>query len=465
MKRDVQEKTAEKVRRMLVSAGAALLLGGCAPVADSPAPTTAEESRATETVAAVERPANSVPSSLKTRLEAAIEQVRQRELYTNNAFWTIFHGILGLGPGLALTDPNTQTKVNALDYIFGGNFAYGEIRGMRFIPTDAGLDVQTGPTFVGQGHQDQFIAEIAQWDTPPDKKVVVYGREYSLMDFVHEVKAHSRPTGQELSWAIVVLAQYIGTDFEWTNRFGEKLHFEDVVRFELDASVNQAACGGTHRLFGLTWAYHLHMKNGGKREGIWKEVADKLDQHVAMAKEYQNPDGAFSSLYFRGKGSTTDPKDRLGAAGHTLEWLAAWLPDDQLREQWMQDGANAVALMILDIQSSEMESGALYHATHGLILYYRRVFGWEKFESQLEPTLAEQNGGFSRPTSQSGIPVPPPEPKDEPTTGGDATSTTDSDGNSKPAPTESPTSKTGANKAENPAVTPVSANSPPTSPK
>ncbi|MFO0944395.1 MAG: hypothetical protein U1D30_00385 [Planctomycetota bacterium] len=446
-------------KRWMIATSAALLLGGCAPVADSPAPSASEVAKSAEVVAV--KPQTPLPASLKTRLEAAIEQVRQRELYTNNAFWTIFHGILGLGPGLAITDPNTQTKVNALDYVFGGNFAYGEIRGMRFIPTSAGLDVQTGPTFIGQGHQDQFIAEIAQWNTPPDKKVIVYGREYTLMDFVHEVKAHVRPTGQELSWAIVVLAQYIGTDFEWTNRFGEKLHYNDVVRFELEASVNQAACGGTHRLFGLTWAYHLHMQNGGKKEGIWKEVADKLDQHVAMAKEYQNPDGAFSSLYFRGKGSTTDPKDRLGAAGHTLEWLAAWLPDDQLKEQWMQDGANAVSLMILDLQSAEMESGALYHAVHGLILYYRRVFGWEKFDSQLQPTLAEQNSGFSQPTKTE-VPAPPPDSSEPAAAKADEPAT---DPTPKSPPAESPTSKTGDSQAGKNAVTPVSANSPPTTPK
>ena len=58
-----------------------------------------------------------------------------------------------------LTDPDTKSRVNALDYICSG----GEVRGMRFLQTKHGLDVQTGPTFVGQGHQDQYVAEMAQW--------------------------------------------------------------------------------------------------------------------------------------------------------------------------------------------------------------------------------------------------------------------------------------------------------------
>jgi hypothetical protein len=377
-----------------VAATGFLGLAGCAPVADPVEPVTETKIENTAAIStSTASTANAeLPDSLKSRLELAIEHVRSRQLYTTNAFWTIFHGILGLGPGLAIVEPRSGTKVNALDYIFGGNFELGEIRGMRFIPTEAGLDVQTGPQFVGQGHQDQFIAEIAQWNTPIDKKVIVHGREYTLMDFVREIQAHVRTEGQELSWAIVAIGQYLGTDVVWKNRQGETVHYEDVVRFEKDASVTEAACGGTHRLFGLTWALHLHLRAGGELTGIWKEVSDHLDRHVALAKEYQNPDGSFSSNYFRGKGSTTDPKDRLGSSGHTLEWLAATLTDEQLREPWMRDGAHAVAMMILDIQSAEMESGALYHATHGLILYYARTFGWDKFRMEQAPTLSGEGG-------------------------------------------------------------------------
>ena len=45
---------------------------------------------------------------------------------------------------------------------------------------------------------------------------------------------------QELSWAIVIIGEYLGTDIAWTNGFGEKLHFEDLVRYELDANVEGA---------------------------------------------------------------------------------------------------------------------------------------------------------------------------------------------------------------------------------
>lgn len=333
-----------------------------------------------------------VPRLLKTRLENAIEQVKSRDLYTDSAFWTVFHGILGLGPDLAILDRRSGKRVNALDYVFSGDNRLGQIQGMRFIPTRHGLDVQVGPTFIGQGHMDQFIGEIAQWGVPVDRKVVVHGLEYTLKDFVNEIKAHCYPHAvprQEWSWNIVVLAQYEGTKISWQNSRGETIHFTDLVRSELDANVHEQACGGTHLLFGLTWAYHKHRATGGKVEGIWKEVQDYLNLHRDLARKYQNPDGSFSSNYFRGPGATTNAKDRLGSSGHTLEWLAESMSDEELRQQWVQDAANAVSLMILDLQGAEMESGALYHAAHGLVIYYRRMFGWDHFRKQRR---ADDNG-------------------------------------------------------------------------
>ncbi|MCS6975915.1 MAG: hypothetical protein NZM31_02740, partial [Gemmatales bacterium] len=129
-------------------------VSSCAPT-DSPS-----GSKAVDTDKAGE-PIPSPPTprmdQVKDRIEAAIEQARRRELLTTNGFWTVFHGILGMGPSLTLTNPDTGEKVNALDYICSG----GELRGLRFLPTRWGLDVQMGPPFVGQGHQDQFIAEMA----------------------------------------------------------------------------------------------------------------------------------------------------------------------------------------------------------------------------------------------------------------------------------------------------------------
>lgn len=313
------------------------------------------------------------PDQLKTRVEAALQDVRERDLLTTHAFWTVFHGILGTGlEKTMLTDPETKKTVNAIDYICKG----GKIRGLQFLPTEDGLDVRLGPQFEGQGHQDQFIAEMAQWGMAKERKFKVGKQDYTFEDFIKHSTARASVTKeQELSWAIIVIAQFYGTEYSWTNSAGEKLHMRDVVKYELDASINEAACGGTHRLFGLTWAYHLHLKHGGKSEGVWKNVEAKIAQYKKLARDLQNPDGMMSTAYFRGKESQPNAELRISTTGHIVEWLALAMTDDELKAPWMQRAVHALAMQLLDLKDDAIDGGALYHAAHGLHIYHERVWG------------------------------------------------------------------------------------------
>jgi hypothetical protein len=356
-------------RRASLLVTVALAASGCAPVP----PPEAVQADAAQPSAELPPPgpACSDPDELRARIDAAVESVRRRDLLTTHGFWTVFHGILGLGPEATVRDPWGR-RVRATDYVFDG----GELRGLRFLPTRYGLDVQSGPTFVGQGHQDQFVAEMAQWGVPADRPVRVGGREYRFLDFVrHSQMRASVTAGQELSWAVVAVGQYLGTDLEWVNGAGERLRFEDLVRYELAAPVESAACGGTHRLFGLSWAYRLHRGRGGRAAGAWADVPAKVATYRDRARRYQNPDGTFSTAYFRGWGDAADPQLRVSTTGHTLEWLALALPDDELREAWVRDAARALADLLTGLRDEPVEAGPLYHAVHGLLLYRTRVYG------------------------------------------------------------------------------------------
>jgi hypothetical protein len=311
------------------------------------------------------------PDFLRKRLEDAITNVKQRDLLTTHGFWTVFHGILGLGPQVELKDPETEKRTNAIEYICKGN----PVRGLEFVPTKHGLDVRTGAIqFVSQGHQDQFVAEMAQWNMPADQKFVVGGKDYTFMDFVRHSQMRARVTQrQELGWTILVLGQYLGTDIAWKNEAGEDLRFEDLLRYELNQPMDKAACGGTHRLFGLSWVLHMHQRKGGKLEGVWKDVADTTANYQKLARKLQNPDGSFSTDFFRGRAQAENMQLRINTSGHIFEWLALSLPDSELRAGWVEEAANAVAVMILQIGGDEMEGGTLYHAVHGLIIYPARV--------------------------------------------------------------------------------------------
>lgn len=363
-------RTAREILRVCLLSILAMLTGGCAPI-EPPEEAVASGSE-TLTMPRPAAKAEEAVSGVQQRVVLALRHVRDRDLLTTNGFWTIFHGILGVGPDATLLDPSTRKKVNALDYLCRG----GTLRGMQFLPTAHGLDVQTGPISVGQGHQDQFVAEMAQWGMPIDRAFVVGGKSYTFRDFVRHTQMRARVTArQELSWAILILAQYVGTDANWVNEAGEKIQFEDLVRYELQESIEDAACGGTHRLFGLTWAWHLHRSRGGKAEGVWRGVIEKTAKYKKLARKYQNPDGALSTRYMAGPGNDPDVLLRIGTTGHVFEWLALALDEDELRADWMQEAASALALMILDSAGRPLEGGALYHAAHGLHIYHKRVWG------------------------------------------------------------------------------------------
>ncbi len=355
---------------------ALLLCASCAPVGDPPPGDPSanasggpqEQPQGKSSQVALLNP----DTSYKARIENVLEQVKNRELLTTHSFWTVFHAILGNGLDCAIRDPITNKTENTVDYISRG----GQLRGLRFIPSPSGVDVQIGPQFDGQGHPDQFIAEMAQLGLPKDHKFRIEGKDYAFEDFLKHAKAVARVReGAELTWTIVAVGQVYGTDCSWTNNYGEQLHYEDLVRFELNQPVELGACGGTHRLFGLTWALFLRCREGHPPTGLWKEVALKLKRYEDMARQYQNPGGMFSTDYFKGPGNVPDTERQLASSGHILEWLALWLPDHELKSPWMQEAALAVANLILENERRSLDGGALYHAAHGLHLYYSRVYG------------------------------------------------------------------------------------------
>ena len=365
-----------------------LSIAGCAPTA----PNKNNSPKRTNDGSAVEQVEDSLPSPVapldvtQRRLEAVIDHVRQRDVLISNGFWTVFHSILGLGPSVQLLDdrndsPTKGQRLNAVDYIASG----GEMRGLdfrpkKYAPNVFGLDVinQAEGAGVGQGHQDQFIAEMGQWNMPADRGFSVFGKDYRFIDFVRysQMRASVDPkNNQELSWTIIIISQYLGTDVgEWTNPHGETLTLDMLLRYELDASVEHAACGGTHRLFGLTWVHHLHLKSGGTTNGIWQEIADKTSKYRDIARKFQNADGTFSTNYFRGPGNSPDKQLRIASTGHTLEWLALALSNEELKEEWMRRAVSALSLQILELQDEAVEGGSLYHAVHGLLIYYARLY-------------------------------------------------------------------------------------------
>jgi hypothetical protein len=357
------------------------LCASCAPVPPPPPDTTPKDPIPKGNGSPGVLPDVSTPDLLKQRIEAAIEQVNKRKLHWHHGFWTVFHAILGQGWKHTTLYDEAGKQVNAMEYVAKG----GKMPGLLFVRDRDGIDVLSSKelTCLAQGHQDQFVAEMAQWGLPRDYPFVVDGKPCTFDDFIRFCKLRARITDkQELSWAILVIAQYEGTTGAWKNRHDEKVAFEDIVRYELNEPIEKAACGGTHRLFGLTWALHKHLQGGHKLEGVWKEVADKIERYKQRAKELRNSDGTFSTAFFEERGNVSDADRRINTTGHTIEWLALAMTDAELRAPWMQEAVNALTKLFFDHRKDSIEGGSLYHAVHGLLIYYARVYGPQRLGDQ-----------------------------------------------------------------------------------
>jgi hypothetical protein len=204
----------------------------------------------------------------------------------------------------------------------------------------------------------------------------VDGATYDLEDLVRQVEWDvPRNATQEYSWTLMGLTTYRPSHYQWTASDGQAWSIARLVEIEAGQDLNTSACGGSHRLVGLTLAVNRHLTQGGKLEGAWKLADERIQQAIATAREYQNPDGSFSANYFQRPGIAPDLAQALGTTGHTLEFLVLALDEQQVREEWVRRAAAFLASAFQRTQHVSLECGALYHAAHGLVLYRQRLFG------------------------------------------------------------------------------------------
>jgi hypothetical protein len=325
-----------------------------------------------------------LPSSdeFKRRLDHALDLVyaHRRLNVRDHAAWQIVHGAVAFGRQFPM-EKDGQV-VSAVDYLLAGgqmrgwNFeagdTIGERRGLRAI-------VEQGSK-TGQGHYDQWLGYLSGCNLPLDEKIVVGGTTFKLSDLVAQVEWDApRNVDREFSWTLMGLTKYYPTDHEWTASDGQKWNIAQLVEIEAEHDLNASACGGAHRLCGLTLAYNRHVTRGGTVDGPWKLAEEKIQDSLAKAQEFQNSDGSLSSNYLRRPGRSADLSENLGATGHVLEFVVLAEPDSEIRAEWIQRAALFLCDVIVRTKDVPLECGALYHATSGLVIYRERLFGKREF--------------------------------------------------------------------------------------
>jgi hypothetical protein len=323
-------------------------------------------------------------SQLKAELDKVIDFTRERHLspQVNNA-WQIVHGVLAYGNEMKLN--NNGKLVPALDYILGG----GQFKGWNLQPAEKGLESVMDPgTKVGEGHKDQWIGYISQCGVKLDQPIKVNNRTFTVRDLVTQAQWDVHD-GMEATWTLMALSTYLPLDTTWKAKDGGQWTIERLVTLEAAQNINESACGGSHRLYGLATALRHYRATGKPLTGGWLTAQEKIDQCIALARQYQQPDGSFSTNYFQRASTNPDIALRLNTTGHTLEFLAMALDEKQLTAPWVTRAVVYLCELLEGTKDLPLECAGLYHATHGLRLYRERRFGpFPAIAGQAKPVSA-----------------------------------------------------------------------------
>jgi len=321
---------------------------------------------------------DSVTEPLDELVSRTLEQnLRQRELSSStHGAWQVLHGILAYGSDFELQTPAGPKP--ALAYLLSGQ----SVGGFEPEPGDElgalnrpGLRMAMQPsTKIGQGHRDQWLAVIAQSGLPLDTEIQGRTQTFTLEDWMRQAEFDvPRNLEREFSWSLIALTAYRKTDHRWLGRDGAQYSTEALLGSELEQSLTDSVCGGTHRLIGIAMALNQRKNEGQPITGVWAEAAAVIQAAIQMAKQNQNPDGSYSVAYLHRPGWTRDMGETLGSTGHVLEFLALAAPTQTLSEPWVQRSVRRLCEVLDQCSDVDLECGVLYHALHGLSEYHKRM--------------------------------------------------------------------------------------------
>ncbi|MCP4814200.1 MAG: ADP-ribosylation factor-directed GTPase activating protein isoform b [Planctomycetaceae bacterium] len=309
---------------------------------------------------------------------------RERHLnLQQHAAWQILHGVLVYQQDFQVYDK--QQPLPAIDHLLAG----GAMRGWNLQPVAHGLDGERGlratmdqGSKAGQGHADQWLAVLAQTELPPTQDIVVDGQTFTVADLVRQVQWDlPRNYEREYSWTLIGLTSYLPTSDQWTASDDQTWSIERLVRSETERDLFDSACGGTHRLIGITMALNRHLEQQGKLTGTWKTADEKIQQAIQLARKHQNPDGSFSTAYLASRRTSVDLSENLGTTGHVLEFLVLAMSDKQLDQPWVKRAVARLVKIFELTKTVDLECGKLYHAAHGLALYRDRLYGARRYRA------------------------------------------------------------------------------------
>lgn len=301
----------------------------------------------------------------------------------DNNCWEVMHWIIAYGVNSHIRSggPRGGAAVNSIGWLCYGNRCAGQ----ALLNLEQGrIAAAKGPRV--QGHYGQFLAILAQSKVMKNYPIRAGNRNFTVADLIETEKLGCEE-GIELTFKLIALAHYLDLNETWRNRAGQEWSVSRLVREEIKAPIRGAACGGTHRLMGLSYAVHERRKHGQPIDGQFRRAEKYINDFHAYTFAHQNSDGSFSTEWFKGRGTRTDLDRRLQTTGHILEWMVYSAPAEMLRDPRLVKAVDYLSGILAAQPDRAWSLGPLGHGLHALALYDERVF-----QPAAPPALARRRG-------------------------------------------------------------------------
>jgi hypothetical protein len=280
--------------------------------------------------------------------------------------WELMHTMIGYG-----VDNHVwvgRNRFNTIGYLCWN----GKCKGFELFENEKG-QLQAKQGYGVQGHHGQFLAMLAQHRVDPGYVIKAGGKDFTIHDLIEFEKQTCVPKS-ELTFKLIALSHYLDSDATWTNEHGQ-WSIPRLINEELEQPVVGSACGGTHRLMGLSYAVRYREKREEPMTGQWQRAKQFTESYQDYAFNLQNRNGSFSTKWFEGRADNSETQRYQETSGHITEWLAYSLPEERLHDRRMVAAVNFLANLLLENHDYEWKIGPRGHAIRALALYHERAFG------------------------------------------------------------------------------------------
>ncbi|MBF0502424.1 MAG: hypothetical protein HQM09_19955 [Candidatus Riflebacteria bacterium] len=309
--------------------------------------------------------------SVKANVESALAKIQSRKLNSrDNTPWVIAAALFALGKDLEVTVAETGMSMKAYEYLckearYQNQRIFRTLNGQPALPT-RGLTFGLTDSFKIQDHVDQYLSVFAEIGVATDQSIVSDdGVTYTVANMVEASTRNFTPS-QELGWTLISLSVYGDAVKPFITDANETFTLENVIALANRRDLQNESRWGTHQLYAMGFALRRHLISGGRLDGSWAEARAFLDRYIALAKRYQQSDGAFSADMFWGS-SAPDSHDLLmETTGHMLMWLNMALTTNELREPWILSAIDRLSREVLTTDFSVIGDSAIYMTGHAL---------------------------------------------------------------------------------------------------